>query len=895
MSAIRRILVIVLPSFLVIGTGFACDSSLPVPTHTDAPTATPRNSPTPNPVQSPEPIKATEVDIDALPWVQDGLSGIFELESLKLLEEMMQHSPEVAYALLEVERSWLPARSGAELSTLRQLVSICKVAVNVALRLVDMPFLEGVEWVDLKAVEYLERMARSGPGSVEEMLSHRMLDVGITDEQAVLVSLLYLEAVNPEAAGRIEAMPWVQDGIAYFPPEDTPPAFLNPTVSEQSAVLELVDAALGVHSTFWALTQKSWLQGWDDPVAVSMMSDIIRMAYVNETTSLGMLEMPFLDTFENSDAATVRSLLALAELDPAGPDSLFSDPAFVHGITDKNMSGFLEEVYRKLREASAGDAEFAQPRDQGAGIASWLLDPPDSWHNDASRTIGDLWLQSPEIGRAISGAPWITDGIIEEEVYKLRQVQEIVNSHPELTQRLSAYWSEFGISPRLVWHLHRIASADVELTRRILDLAWVADGLTVSESQVLSELTGPTPVDEKLIGLLLGIHWFTDGITGIELEGVDSLTGIWRSDEQLGDTVFELPWVKDGITNAERVGLQGLNIVAYGDVPLAWQILESADRLLSIPGDLAWYSLASLGQLGEFSEDLMSIVEQAWFADGLDLEEAAFITTFVPLVYDNPALFASLLQSHHALSRTASLPISGEIRLWAFSNAPVPEEDGFLSVVEDAARTAEELVGVPFPTTDIIFLVVVPGDGIHATEVGLHLDTHIRISRSGTGGFGDSSDLLRHEVAHYYFTLEFGPFWLREGAADFAVAYGGDRRGTQSLGERREALMRSNASCVSAGIENISHLNRLYPNIHDSPSCAYPMGEYFLSQIFDLFGQDAFSSALRELHLLSLSRDTGSSLFPTNEEIYSVFVKNAPLGLEQEFQDLYERLHGGQN
>ena len=810
---------------------------------------------------------------------------------------MMQRSPEAAYALLEVERSWLPARSGAELSTLRQLVSICKVAENVALRLIDMPFLEGVEWVDLKAVEYLERMARSGPGSVEEMLSHRMLDVGITDEQAVLVSLLYLERVDPEAAGRIEAMPWVQDGIAYFPPEDSPPAFLNPTVLERSAVLDLVDAALGVRDTFWALTQKSWLQRWDDTVAISMVSDIIRMAYVNEATSLRVLEMPFLDTFENSDAAPVRSLLALVESDPAGPDSIFSDPAFAHGVTNENMNGFLEEVYRKLREAPAGDAEFAQPGDLGVGIASlpsWLLDPPDSQHNDASKAIGDLWLQSPEIGKAVSGAPWITDGITEGEGYRLRQIQEVVNSHPELTQRLSAYWSEFGISPELVWHLHRIASADVELTKRILDLAWVADGLTVSESQVLSELTGPTPIDEKLIGRLLGMHWFTDGITGIELEGVDSLTGIWRSDEQLGDTMFELPWVRDGITNDERVGLQGLNVVAYGDVPLAWQILESADRLLSIPGDLAWYSLASLGQLGEYSEDLRWIVEQAWFADGLDLEEAAFTTTFVPLAYDNPDLFASLLQSHHTLSRTATLPISGEVRLWAFSNAPFPEEDGFLSVVEDAARTAEELVGVPFPTTDIIFLVVVPGDEIHATEVGLHLDTHIRISRSGTWGFDDNPDILRHEVAHYYFTLEFGPFWLREGAADFAVAYAGDRRGTQSLGERREALMRSNASCVSAGVENISHLNRLYPNIHDTPSCAYPMGEYFLSQVFDLFGEDAFSSALRELHSLSLSRDTGSSLFATEEEVYSIFVKNAPPGLEQEFQGLYERLHGGQ-
>ena len=46
--------------------------------------------------------------------------------------------------------------------------------------------------------------------------------------------------------------------------------------------------------------------------------------------------------------------------------------------------------------------------------------------------------------------------------------------------------------------------------------------------------------------------------------------------------------------------------------------------------------------------------------------------------------------------------------------------------------------------------------------------------------------------------------------------------------------------------------------------------------------------ALQELHLPSLEAHG-----PTEEEIYGIFLKHATPGLEQEFRDVYKRIHGG--
>ncbi len=104
-----------------------------------------------------------------------------------------------------------------------------------------------------------------------------------------------------------------------------------------------------------------------------------------------------------------------------------------------------------------------------------------------------------------------------------------------------------------------------------------------------------------------------------------------------------------------------------------------------------------------------------------------------------------------------------------------------------------------------------------------------------------------------------------------------------------DSILHGPNGCVSVGLENIHALSIADPPAGaDVFGCSYPFGRHLLLSLHNLFGEAAFSSALQELHLLPPGPPR-----PTEEEIYGVFRKHTPPGLEQEFRALYKRVHGG--
>ena len=524
---------------------------------------------------------------------------------------------------------------------------------------------------------------------------------------------------------------------------------------------------------------------------------------------------------------------------------------------------------------------------QLAETLPWLLSG-NSADGPVTDALVDTWLCHPALAHEIVLMPWVVDGIEEGEYYALLKIENIACGHEALAEDLLTLRNSQDFDT-LLWFVDVIVQVDEQLARRVLNLPWAVDGLTQPEYQVLSKLTGRIPPDGELIRRMLGMAWVTDGITKVESEAVDDLVSIWTYGETVRDAVFAFPWVLDGVTEAEEAGLWGISGISYADQSLASEVIGSMSELLSLSGDLVVYALHAIGQIGEFPDDLRPLVALPWFADGLDPEEAAFVTTLVPVVYEDPRLYAELLQSRFSLSGTVSLPLAGPVNLWVFQNAPFPEDENALAAIEDSARITEAFLGTPFPTTDVIMLSVVQDAEGYNVGIGYHLDTHFRITRPGTTL---SYDTIYHEMAHYYFGLGFAPVWLREGSADFTAAYVRDRLGVQSLGVRWETLRASHAKCVSSGIENIARLNQIYDSVRDTPPCANTMGEHFLHEANEVLGAEALASVLRELHVLASAR--GSLLPGTEEEIYEVFLRNAPPGLEGQFRDLYDRLHGGQ-
>ena len=528
-------------------------------------------------------------------------------------------------------------------------------------------------------------------------------------------------------------------------------------------------------------------------------------------------------------------------------------------------------------------------------ILPWAQEPPDVWHRLASETLADIWLHDAEIAGELAAMPWIADGVTEGELYGLGgllDLRDTIADHPSLAERLLQHWRAHGYADLVFWHVYVTSLVDEGLAIHLLEMPWVADGLSQPESNILDTLNGRLPVDAQLARWVYNLPWIADGITELESSAAEELIHTWRSDPDLVKLVADILSVADGVTQNQQLVLWGLSVIAYSDAALARQVIDPIADLLALPGNLPAYTLESMGYIGEFPDDLKPLVEQPWFADGLSREEAAFITTLTSLVYDSPELYAGLLEVHFAQSRTIELPLAGEVNIWAFSNAPFPPEDDLLGVMEEAARVLEGFMATSFPTTDIIMLVVVPNAAAGIHWVGEHQYRYMRVGKFGDYNFDENPYVIRHEIAHYYFGIGFAPVWLREGAADFMSAYVDDRAGGLSLTDRKAAVARSLTACTDAGVENISHLISLYDPLRDTPGCAYTMGENFLHQAVDAIGEKSVAAALRELFHLIPSRD--SLLLPgTEEEIHRVFLSNTPPGREDAFRDIYRRYHGG--
>ena len=826
---------------------------------------------------------------ETLSWVADGVAGIFESEAVRLMRVLEHQSPEAIEKLLSVPRQWLPPRSGADLATLRGVVSISGTDEAAALDLLDMSFLKSVEWADLEAVRYLDRLGQADPGGVSRLMSRRVFADGIGNEEAILVPMVYLGIVDADAAARLEGLPWVADGISYQEPGEETPAFLDPTVLEPLKVLALVAAALSVRDTYWELTGKTWMQRHHDTVEMTLMEEIIALAQEDEELTLRLLAMPFLDRYDSPDSYAWEFLAGLARESGDQLDYILTHPTFAQGITDENKRE-LTEIYREAFDvpryvADAPVWPLAVPERKPP---AWVLDPRTPHHAAASETLGALWLSHPAMAGFLIRLPWVADGIDSgEEASTVSQIRDAVEADAALARDLEAFWSVNGFSDLLFRHVQYLASIEPLAARRILDLPWVGDGVSQAESTAIRGLSRGGKVDLELLDRVLAFPWALDEVTPVEAEAVDNLVLIWWRDRGLGETVIRSPWVVDGINRNEGLALLSLGRLAYSEQPpLASSVMDKMGGLMALDRDAVGYALAAAAQLGESPDDLRAVADSSWFSDGVDLEDAAFMTVLVPLAYQAPEFYRELLESRFTVGRSIILPLAGEVHLWAFQNVPLSEGEELLDVAEQAVRHMESLMGAPFPTSDLIILAGGPG-----SHSGVHNDNHITLNDVIAENARANAGVIRHEIAHYYFDINFGHVWLREGAAEYAASYIGDAEGDSPPWEQRRAdVSRNVRSFVCEGLESIIQLHEKYDPVRDTPQCAYFMGENFLNETRLLIGEDALHNTLRDIYMRTPAYDNP---WPSEEEIYGMFLRNVPEGERDAFNFLYDRLHGG--
>ena len=310
---------------------------------------------------SPTPLPSLEEAINSLAWVQDGMT-LYELSVVQMLEK----SVNPANYIEEADTVWELVRhpdmnnidpdtgqlTGAAGSLAYFLPDIHYRSGNLAdplPRLIDMPFLQSFDELDYIPLRFLEYMLSHGPADVSDddkiwVLSHPSWEEGLTDEEPLLPLLMFLERKDPVLMAQVAGLSWVMDGI-----DD----------SEYYPALRLQKLALESVAVLRAVLDEPWIRdGLDraESSVVNALSQLSRGAWFHDSSmyeyftaeSIAMLQMPFLDTVEPSDARALWALADLMTFDNTRPSRVLAHPALRNGITDEQTAPVLAAAFLKL-------------------------------------------------------------------------------------------------------------------------------------------------------------------------------------------------------------------------------------------------------------------------------------------------------------------------------------------------------------------------------------------------------------------------------------------------------------------------------------------------------------------------------------------------------------------
>ena len=544
----------------------------------------------------------------------------------------------------------------------------------------------------------------------------------------------------------------------------------------------------------------------------------------------------------------------------------------------------------------------------------WSHSPPDEHHNVALAFITQMAHMDRDLGVSTAQMEWVIDGITPLEKGSLRYLIQLANEDLALVKDVMTWpWvvnpkeSEKSLGLEYLVTMVRyggemaqlfvrfaepydeitqevsdgfyaivlLASTNVELTKVILRESWVFDGMTVYESNAVRSLATLAEIDPDLARSVIDLAWVSDGLSGLESGIINSLTGIIQRDLELGRNLFnsiDLSKVKE---------------------------TKSKER----------YLLITLHRLRP-PELFDHLIEQPWFTDGLDQEETAFIAALYGV---NPQsrhgtfleTYKTFIETYYTQSSSVDLPLSETTDIWIFKNTPFHPNQDFVKLAEELTQSAEEVLGIPLPTADIMHLL------IETDDAHFNHPTYFAGNTAVIGIHGDDVPvyLMYHELAHLYFS-SFNYFeWIREGVPEFLSKYASVRAGRISWDEMRENTALDARYCMDEIAPTLSELVVYQRQLsEDKSSCNYSFGSYFFIRLYELLGAERFAASMAEIERIRIDPEVGRALHEsiaagTNDHriivdrhventFYQSFLKNTPPELLDEFKELYERLHG---
>ncbi len=687
----------------------------------------------------------------------------------------------------------------------------------------------------------------------------------------MLKGLLGAAAVDAVLADKIMEFPWIADEV-------------------REAEGSILDRLAGIASSDTDLANQvvslPWLvDGVTDDERV-MFTALSRISITDTALAKEVVALPwFVDDVTKLEVEILRELSTIASRDLELASKVASFPWFSGEIAQAQADALYGLAIIAYKDLALANHVVTLP---------WYTDGPTEVEGRALLRLNDVASEDIGLAKHVAVLPWFIDGVTDDELGAIYSLIHVASEDVEFARELMTLpWS---IDGDLTFDevvaldtLIDIASVDVEFAREVMSLSWLNDGeLTDDELEALYKLLYFAPKDAEFVEEVISLPWLIDGeLTDFEIDALDSLTFIVSEDVEFAMEVVSLHWIGDGLTELESSAIDDLSDIGFLDKEFARTVISWPRYQGDVVRDLDYFLLYAFDSLD--SELLGVLMAQPWFVDGLEDEEAALVVT---LSAKTPNLFRHLLDEHHIHHGSVALPLAGEVNVWVVQGSDPASNQDVLMQVEETARIAEEFIGVPFPTSDIIVLVVRDiGEDFGLIQV--HYGSHMSVKASQGNLFS-----ISHETAHYYFTANFqGHERLVEGRAEFIEAQVYHHQGYTDLAYSRSQVADNvKTYCIDAGVENIRHNAYMVEREQISfYQCTYDMGENLLLNLFEIMGKEAMSSTLNELYVSSRGYVPALkfSMPPSDMEIYEAFLKYTPAQRQEEIRELFRRLHGG--
>ena len=487
--------------------------------------------------------------------------------------------------------------------------------------------------------------------------------------------------------------------------------------------------------------------------------------------------------------------------------------------------------------------------------------------------------------------PWEKDGLTGDEERALKWLQRIESENPAVAETVRGFpWLADSITydeSLAVFNLRGMAITDRSVTDRVLRLRWLADDITEAEQVALNSLLGIAFYDASLGHAVMDFPWFSDGITIGESQVLFSMSRFSEQegfDAPMAERVLDFPWLAGNVDSRHAHVLNVFAHMVDQDKNLAVSILDTP--IFDNPVDP--FSEAVIGRLPRIiSAGLWEhIPMQPWFQDGLSEEDYVLIAAAYQhsLSDDGERSFLELIEGANIRSENAISPLGGEVKLVALSGSTWRLDEAFENL-RTAVFGIEEFMGVPWQEAQ-------RRRGGPPGYAGVFLDSELKNDYESIPGVlanSPSAALVYHETAHAYFTVSYFPKWLSEGTPEFLKDYLLHVSKGASLRSRYDAVA---PVCPKRGINNvqesIEYSDRTI-GLAIGEACEYYIGEAFWLGMYLSLGPDVVSSYLRELYRTAVTIPD----YITEAEIYQVLLLNTPPEQQDEFRELYRRLHGG--